>query len=338
MLIITGTYPPERCGVGDYTQCLLSTETGGKWHLFYRKHWQLGELGSLCKALRKTTDKVVNLQYPTMGYSTNITPHLLALYAVVFLRRKLILTIHEYSQLGWKGKLALKPLFALAATTVFTTDFELRYAKRRNPLLRRGAVIKIGSNIPAAEHDLRTAVARAWDLGYFGYLRPNKGLEEFLSVAERLKKERKDAGIYVMGQTQPEFAAYHTPIVRRLGELGIVHFADKNKEEAAELLNDTKIAYLHYPDGLSERRGSFLASAVNGCVVVSSEGAFTTEEQKRRIILADANQAYGVICDLLNDETKLCQAQDNVLAFVKDNVPPSWESVAGQYKNIIDSL
>ena len=85
MLIITGTYPPQRCGVGDYTQRILSTSAASSWSLFYQRDWQLSNLGQLCRKLKSTTDRVVCLQYPTMGYGTQITPHLLAFpHDVVF--------------------------------------------------------------------------------------------------------------------------------------------------------------------------------------------------------------------------------------------------------------
>ena len=337
MLIITGTYPPQRCGVGDYTQRILSTSIASGWSLFYQKDWQLGNLSQLCRKLKSTTDRVVCLQYPTMGYGTQITPHLLAIYAVVFERRKLILTIHEYSQLGWKGKLALKLLFFFASMVVFTTEFERDAAKKRNPLLRHTSIIKINSNIPASACPA-TAAERGWDICYFGYIRPLKGLEVFVDVVSRLRKEHPSLRIYVMGQTQPEYASFYEPMLERLRAEGIEYFGDKSSDEVSDMLNHTKIAYLPYPDGLSERRGSFLAAAVNGCVVVSEEGQFTTASQRENIVLSTKQSAGRVILDLLSDEQKLNNVQKRLLEYVSRNVPCSWDEISSAYKAIEDAL
>lgn len=337
MLIITGTYPPERCGVGDYTQCILSTPTGSSFHLFYERNWQMSNLRQLCRQLKRTTDKVVNLQYPTMGYSTHLTPHLLALYAVLCLHRRLVLTIHEYSQLGWKGKLALTLLFLIASTVIFTTEFERDAARRRNPWLRRTAIIKINSNIPVVA-ELKPMSEREWDVCFFGFIRPNKGLEDFLSVATELREKRKGCRVYVMGQTQKETADYGAAMLNRLNEKGIEYIGDKTKEEVAAMLNHTKVAYLPYPDGLSERRGSFLAAAVNGCVVVSNKGPFTTSEQERLLPLADTDKAARTILSLLEDTHTLDKWQERSQEYVKNNVPTSWEQIAQQYQTINLSL
>ena len=43
MILVTGTYPPERCGVADYSARLLETETAQKnfWKLVYTKETKL---------------------------------------------------------------------------------------------------------------------------------------------------------------------------------------------------------------------------------------------------------------------------------------------------------
>ena len=331
MILITGTYPPERCGVGDYSQHLMHTQAGQSWTLFYRREWRWSNLRAYLADLRQIADKTVNLQYPTMGYSTSLVPHVLAMCAVLFLHKRLYITVHEYSQLGWKGKMALNTLFLFAKDVVFTTSFELDCARKHNPWMRKGQVVKIRSNIPASESLPMTV--RKWDVGYFGYIRPLKGLEEFVDVAGRLQQAGKQ--VYVMGQVQPEFEAFHRPLLQQLEQKGITYLGSCTQEEVAQQLANTKIMYLPYPDGLSERRGSFLAAVINGAAVVSREGIFTSQQQKEKFALVHPIEAADKIAAWLNDQQWLDEQQQNSLAYAAESVPTSWEQIADEYMRIM---
>ena len=331
MLIITGTYPPERCGVGDYADHLLHTPTGRNWSLFHRSSWRWGDLRRYISELRALEDRVINLQYPTMGYGTSLVPHVLAAYAVLFLHKRLYITVHEYSQLGWKGKMALNTLFLFAKDIVFTTSLELDCARKHNPWMRKGQVVKIRSNIPAVPSIPMNQ--RPWDVGYFGYIRPLKGLEEFVAVAEQLQQAGKR--VYVMGQTQPEFESFHRPLLQRLEQKGIVYIGSASQEEVAQQIANTKIMYLPYPDGLSERRGSFLAAVVNGSAVVSRPGAFTSQQQQEKFALVQPAEAYAQIEAWLQDEQWLGQQQRNSLTYAAECVPTSWEQITQAYHRIM---
>ena len=331
MIILTGTYPPERCGVGDYVRHLLSTPTGKEWTLLYLKGWGWSDLKKNIARLRQIEDRTLNLQYPTMGYGTSLVPHLMTIYAVVFLHKRLYVTVHEYSQLGWKGKAALQFLFFFATNVIFTTSYELALAHKQGLSAKKGVVIKINSNIPASAH-IKPMEERQWDTGYFGYIRPLKGLEDFIPVAEALSHEGKR--VYIMGQTQPEFASFHEPLLLDLKQKGIVYIGDKTQEEVADLLADTKIMYLPYPDGLSERRGSFLAAVVNGAAVVTMQGAFTSSEQQRKFAMVTPSEALERISGWLENKDWLETSQRNSLTYAHESIPASWEQIAEAYARI----
>lgn len=332
MIILTGTYPPEKCGVGDYVQHLLSCPSARDWSLLYLKSWRLTDLRSHIAQLRQREDQIVNLQYPTVGYGTSLVPHLLMIYAVLFLRKKLFITVHEYSQLGWKGKLALQFLFLFATNVIFTTSFELTLARKQGLSARKGVVIKIHSNIPLAAH-IQPVLERKWDVGYFGYIRPLKGLEEFLVVAEQLQKAGKK--VYILGQTQPEYKDFYEPFLNEMKQKGIVYISDKTKEEVANILADTKMMYLPFPDGLSERRGSFLAAVTNEAIIVSRQGDFTSEQQKQSFLFVDTSSASQNIQAWLQDPDLLASMQQKSRDYCQQEVPASWEDIAKEYKNLL---
>lgn len=331
MILITGTYPPERCGVGDYSQHLLNAAVGKSWTLFYRQEWKWRNLRAYLADLRNMEDKTINLQYPTMGYGTSLVPHVLMMCAVLLLGKRLYITVHEYSQLGWKGKMALNLLFLFAKDVVFTTSFELECARKHNPWMRKGQVVKIRSNIPAAPG--KPMGERHWDVGYFGYIRPLKGLEEFVDVAGQLQQAGKR--VYVMGQVQPEFESFHRPLLQLLKQKGITYFGNCTQEEVAQQLSDTKIMYLPYPDGLSERRGSFLAAVVNGAAVISREGAFTSRQQREKFSLVNPDQACAQISGWLDDKEWLDEQQRRSLSYAAESVPTSWEQIVDEYMHIM---
>ena len=54
MLIITGTYPPRKCGVGDYCQNLLSTQQAKDWNLYTDNNWSISTFFQKIKSIRNT--------------------------------------------------------------------------------------------------------------------------------------------------------------------------------------------------------------------------------------------------------------------------------------------
>lgn len=341
MLIITGTYPPRKCGVGDYCYNLIHTGTArsSKWQVYTTDNWKLSNIKVIMKEIANIGFNVANIQYPTMGYGTSITPHIITLYIRYILRKPVVVTIHEYSRLGWKGRFAAKIFFHCAGHTVFTTEVERQFAIRKNRYLqKKSSVIKIFSNIDKSDN-IRPAQERTWDIGYFGYIRPDKGIETFIDVCNKVSRLRSGCRIYIMGQTQEEFQWYYTPIIKRIKESDIELILNRSSKEVSDILSDTKIAYLPYPDGLTERRGSFLAALLNRCCIVSTEGDFTTEKMKQAFTLCNDDVADKTLVSILDDIDNDSERQRDLTAkeedYIESRIPQSWESIALQYDKLI---
>ena len=75
MLIITGTYPPRKCGVGDYCQNPLSTQQAKDWNLYTDNNWSISTFFQKIKSIRNTNSKIINIQYPTVGYGKSLLQH-----------------------------------------------------------------------------------------------------------------------------------------------------------------------------------------------------------------------------------------------------------------------
>ena len=339
MLIITGTYPPRKCGVGDYCQNLLSTPQAKDWKLYTDDNWSISTLFQKIKKIKKSNSNIINIQYPTVGYGKSILPHILTIYLTKILKKKVVITLHEYSQLGWKGKLAASLFLKFGTHIVFTTEFERQYAIKKYPQLKNNSsIIKIYSNI-LTKHEQPSFEHRSYDMGYFGYIRPEKGLENYIETAKKIQKTNPNFKAYIMGQTQDEFSSYHKPLLDSLSDSNITLLLNRSNQEVSDILSQTKIAYLPYPDGLTERRGSFLASLLHHCIIVTTKGNFTTEAQLSTFNFVNKEEAHSKITEIINYPTETINKQiDKMNIYIANQIPSSWEDVANEYQTLIKSL
>lgn len=341
ILIITGTYPPERCGVGDYTWNLLNSTNGSTWEILYSSNWKINTFIDKIKQIKQSKARIINVQYPTMGYAGSIFPHLLFLYLRLFTRRTLSITFHEFSQMKLRGKIAAYSIFILLAhKIIFTTEEERDEVSKRIPLIfrRKIKVIKIASNIPASTNSQRNLWERKYDIIYFGYIRPQKGIEQFIYTCKQLKITQPDLKIIVVGQVQKEFTDYAKRILKEIHNIGVEYVGNLAEHKVANLLSNVKIAFLPYPDGVSERRGSFLAAIINGCIVVTTIGKHTTKMQKEICFIGEKESFVKLIESLLiekQDIIKRIQVKNSMYA--ANNIPDSWNKVKSQYEEFLMS-
>lgn len=281
IVVVTGSLPPDICGVGDYTGSLVRAlaHEGAEIEIFYRKRWPLKAIRQYAELLQHSSANVVNIQYPTEGYGFSIVPQLLC---CLLRRKQCFVTLHELTRKSLKGKAAIYLFFLSAKWIVFTADSEREAACRLAPWLRhRSSTIGIGSNIPLQESQMRDI-----DVAYFGLIRPEKGLETFLSSAEKLIL-RRPLRIKIIGLTVPGYESYGEAVVARCRDLGIELALGLRNNDVSRELSRLRIALLPFPDGMSARRGSALAAMGNGAIVVTTSGASSSEEFHSICVMAD---------------------------------------------------
>jgi len=334
--IITGTYPPEKCGVGDYTFNLIQTVGAKNWKLLYYTDWTLKTLFEKIYQIKNSEGDVINIQYPCMGYGYSIVPHLLCLYFSLFSKKQFSITIHEFIRMGRKSKIASMIFLIFAQKIIFTNEFEREAAIKKLFFVKnKSTVLKIYSNIKQSStfHEIPV---RKYDIGYFGLISPLKGIEDFLLVIKQLLVENSNYQVYIMGQTQPEYESYYSSIINNAKEIGITLFLNEDQNFVTGILSDTKLCYLPYPDGVSERRGSFLAAVLNYCIILTTKGIFTTKAHQSFCSFSDKTHAAKTIVDILNQKNteyyKNCQNQMKL--FIDKEIPKSWEQVAEQYNSL----
>lgn len=340
IIVMSGVYPPAICGVGDYASKLLQAPVAKSWKPFTTSDWRLWRFPRIFGALSALNPSFVFVQYPTHGYGWSIAPHLLLIGGKVLRRFKGALVLHEFSQLSWRAQLCLAVTSHFCAHILFTSHFEQERARASFLFSRRvrSSAIGIRSNIPVAPGDL-SFEARPEEIGYFGHIWPRKGLETFLDVVAELKLHRPQLRAYVMGQCPAGHEQFLDMVRARCAAAGIELILDLPDAAVAERLAETKILYLPFPDGISERRGSALAGMANGALIATTLGPFSTARLGEAVLPCSGESTdWQTLWDHLDAEPAAMAArQEQARSYLGAFVPESWDDIARAYLAAIPS-
>ena len=201
---LCGSIKPHFSGTEDYHTALLDALGGFGLDadVVDRAKWTMPQLPGLLRAVRKARPDAILLQYPTDAFARGLSIHAFAL-----LQRSapLIVTLHEFSAAHPLRRLSLLALLARATAVVTTTSGEADRLCTWYPWLRpRVQIVPVGATMPARAW--RPSVPR--EVVYFGQIRPEKGLDEFIAVQARLAAAGSDASFTIIGSRVPLFASY----------------------------------------------------------------------------------------------------------------------------------
>lgn len=324
ILLVTGSYPPDVCGVGDYSKKLLESlnKESNIVELFYKKKWGIINLFSYTNEIKSKKANLIHFQYPTEGYGYSILPLLMMLFLP---KKKRIITIHELSNRTLKAKIFTLLLLFFNNNIIVTNEVENNYIKKI-PILKRKKtfVINIGSNIPASTNSFKNFSERKFDLAYFGHIRPIKGLESFISVSKSLDASKK---CVVIGQNLNKYQSYLEEL--QVKSSNVSYILNGSVSETVENLSDCKIVYLPFPDGVSSRRGSLIAAALNGCIIVTtySNDKLTNEFFSQYCYLVNNElEAVQLILELLSNKAFISTKETSKLMRMF-----SWEEIAKRH-------
>jgi glycosyltransferase involved in cell wall biosynthesis len=312
--LITGEYPPDQGGVGDFT-CALGKALAALGHNVHAitaqspisnpqspapVHREITGWGWRCwrqildVAHRERLD-VLNVQFQTAAYGMHPAIHFVP-------RRKnrppVVVTFHDLKvpylfpkagPLRWR---AVKML-AQRADGVIVTNAEDE--SRITHHVSRIARIPIGSNIaprlPAAyDRDVWRTRWRIGPgdllLGYFGFLNERKGGEELVEVLAALVARGLPAHLLFIGgrvgTSDPTNVAYAQQVDHLIAERELsrrVHHTEYvPAEEVSASLEAVDVCVLPYRDGVSLRHGSMHACLAHGRPIVTTQPAVETPE------------------------------------------------------------
>jgi glycosyltransferase involved in cell wall biosynthesis len=322
VLLITGSYPPAVCGIGDYTAVLerhlraLGLDVG----VFHDCDWSSAATLAAARAVRAHRADLYHLQYPTLGYGRSVAPSLLPLLVRT---APFVVTTHEFSIFRTIRRPWFLPFAARARLMIFTNEKDRDAFQRYAPWSRaERAVIPIGSNIPAAPPQPREARR----VTYFGQLAPQKGLEHFLALARLNNQRNSGYRLTILGGVPGRYRDYAQTQLAAARELGIETILDRPAPEVAERLARTTYCYLPFIDGASVKRGSLLAALTNKAIVLTTHSDITPDWLRQATVeTTGPDHALGEL-----DRLEQAAQARNAIQAQLDAVGPrfAWDDIA----------
>lgn len=333
--MVTGSYPPQPCGVGDYTHRLVAElrragvavsvattadtkRTENEVLAAELTNWSARSWRRALRGVPAGSFDLMHVQYPGRFYGFTPSQSLMTFIArSVAPELPRILTVHEFSVAHPLRRLTVGAL-AAGADAVTVTDGVEESAFRRSmpwlaPKLHR---IPMASTIPVLEISPgeRRAIRSGMGIGeedflvaFFGFLHPNKGIEYLLDAFALFRRRLPAARLLLMSRFEPESDTYHESLLRKSttpGLAGAVRWAGYlPAEEVSRRLGASEAAFLPFDEGVSMRRLSFLTAMAHGLPVVTTRGAAGAEvlglDDGANVLLADRGAAPDAAAALL---------------------------------------
>jgi len=325
--LLTGEYPPSSGGVGDYTRALACelARRGHDVHVWCPSIRVNGDDGSIhLHALpdwfgartRQTLETgwcalpgIVLLQYVpnALGAGGMNVPFCWWLRRVGRDREVRVMFHEPYFYFSWNPagnvraiaqRLMGRLLLSASRTVYFSTEAWRRYLAAS----ARTIVLPVPSTIPrscdaAGAARVRVRIAPASDaevVGHFGTYGDHVA-RELESLVPVVLGARPLSHFVCIGRSSERFAdalrARHPQVAHRVHHTGPLSSID-----VAAAIRACDVMVQPYPDGITTRRTSVMASLANGIATVSTAGTLTEEvwSKTRAVALAPAGNARAI--------------------------------------------
>lgn len=273
VLSLCGSIKPLFSGTDDYHETLVRmlAARGLRIELPDSGEWGISRLSQRLEEVRRIRPDAILMQYPTETFGRGLLPHALAM---VQRHAPLIVTLHEFVSAHPLRRASLVALLARASAVITTAEDQAASICRWYPWLRsRVRIIPLAPTTP--QRTWRPLPQRS--VVYFGQVRPDKGLEEFLAIRKRLADALPDVAFTVIGSRVPLFADYYGKFAADACQLGVEVTGALDAEAVADRLSEAWVALLPFPDGVSMRRSSLLSAAVCGTPIATQAGPATPD-------------------------------------------------------------
>lgn len=358
VLLITGSYPPMRCGIGDYSCNLaealavdpeihvgvLTSVSGGKMgksdgiKIFpVIKRWSLAEAPKVIKIIRHWSPDIVHVQHPTQGYGNGLLPWMLPMISFL-MRKQVVQTWHE----GYGRRSAPKLFFKsiIPSVLVFVRP---QYKESLHPSLRwalwrkRTVLIPNASGFSCADLDeqeknvLKKKYLKKQNrlVVFFGFIYPHKGVELLFEIADPALDQIVIAGeIIEKGDYLNEIMkrASTEPWIDKVTITGFLPAAD-----LASLLAVADAVILPFRTGGGEWNTSIHGAVLNGAFVITTSLIQSGYDKKRNVYFAKVD-------DIQEMRSALAAYAGMRRGYDADIDRDEWRQIADEHRLLYESL
>ena len=313
ILIVTGSFPPMRCGVGDYSYNLakalieepnvfvgvltseLCGDTGqvaGIEVFPVLKRWSFFEILKVIKVIRFWSPDIIHIQYPTQGYGNGFLPWILPMLSF-FMRKKIVQTWHG----GYGGRDVLKFFLKLIVPTKlvfvhndYKSNFHTMYTRallKKKPLYISNASAIPYINLSEYERDkIRRMYLKkqARLVVFFGFVYSHKGVELLFDIADYSLDH-----IVIAGEVDKNSEYFHKIMScvsseAWLGKVTITGFLPV--ADVAQLLGASDAVILPFRTGGGEWNTSIHGAVLNKAMVITISLIQSGYDKKRNVYFA----------------------------------------------------
>ena len=364
LLYITGSYPEYQEGIASGAKVLLDAmaQVIGRDRIILlttdtpiitnsikkntvveytlMKNWKVNRINieNIEAILDKYPISTVHMEYPGDLYGktflASLLPWVIHRYNKKHNRNITVnVRLHEFSRARMLRKIAILPL--LQADRIYVPG-----QRDRNIVAKMGKTrVKktiIGTNIMIVptEEDIKKE-NKQLVVSYFGAVYPGKGIEKMLYIWKKLKDQNSDVrfSFKLIGGLGSE-KDYHKTVWKLIDSLGLRDVIEVTgflpEKDVSREIQKSSVATLFYEDGLTLRRGSFLAYLAHGIPIVTTTGDDECKEMFSNhpgIAMADND------FDIIQAINKYLQLSDKERESIKmDNTDLSrsfnWDTIA----------
>lgn len=363
IILIAGSYPPMRCGVGDYTYRLskairkrhvdikifssLSARLHDR-HTFLRpvvRKWGLLAMLYLVSTIRKAGPDVVHIQYPTLGYGYHLGPQFLLLLLRLS-RIKVVTTVHEFQFARVPRRISLLPFLIWSNALIFTSEEERSVVFEALPRLMKKMreatyVIPVGSNIPVLDQKI-PARGNGPVISFFGLFYPGRKIELVVESFQEAHKIHPELKFRFIGDLHPRHKKYFLKIKKLAAEIlpedRVEWRLGLTPEEISVAISESKACVLPFPDGASFRRTTFIAALSLGVPTITTRGASTPDDlvDGENVLFAEDKRTIASMIDqILTDKSCADKISVNAKTLSKMFL---WEHIAGMHLNVYEKV
>lgn len=321
VLLITGSYPPMKCGVGAYTQRLALAlselesvrvtvltdvcavglpNRDGVDVLSVISCWRISELIKIARQITQLSPDIVHIQYPTQGYIGNI-PTLLPLL-VWLLGKRCVQTWHEpvLGRGGFWLSIGLDALITVREELMETLPWLTQKLLCRTPFFW----IPAASMLPTVElsDEERSKIRHQYVSGdetllaFYGFVSPIKGLESLLEIVDKTKVKLLLACDFNPNDT------YHRSLLDSISSLNIASKVSilgfLPDEKLAKILAASDAVLLPFRDGAQACNTSIDGVVAQGTFVLTTSTVYNGYNKDKNIYYAkpgDVNEMLTAV-------------------------------------------